>query len=79
MIYYNAATGAPATELTIDNVGGDIKKASNAVDTYLVGLLDNGNGVYARFYTVVNDGTNDYVVYATDDAEYYNYAELSAK
>ena len=80
VIYFNAATGTPEAELTMDNVDGtNIKKARNLADSYTVGLLDNGNGVYARFYTIVNDGTNDYVVYATDEAVVYNYAELSAK
>ena len=79
VIYFNAATGTPEAELTMDNVDGtNIKKARNLADSYTVGLLDNGNGVYARFYTIVNDGTNDYVVYATDEAVVYNYAELSA-
>ena len=80
VIYFNAATGTPEAELTMDNVDGtNIKKARNLADSYTVGLLDNGNGVYARFYTIVNDGTNDYVVYATDEAVVYNYAEMSAK
>ena len=79
VLYFNAATGAPQAELTMENIGGDIKKARNLSDSYLVGLLDNGNGVYARFYTIVNDGTNDYVVYATDEAEYYNYNQLNAE
>ena len=79
-IYFNAAIGEPAVELTMTNVDGEtIKKAGKAGGTYLVGLLDNGNGVHARFYSIVTDGTNDYVVYATEEAKEYNYAALTAQ
>ncbi len=80
VIYFNAATGTPQAELTIENVDGtNIKKANNLSDSYAPGLLDNGNGVYARFYTIINDGTNDYVIYATNDAVVYRYNEYVYK
>ena len=81
-IYFNEATGTPTAELTFENAEnavGKIKKAGNAGDHLNIGLLDNGNGFFARFYSIVTDGVNDYVVYASDEAKYYNYEQLTAE
>ena len=62
VVLYNL-NGAPALDLLLENVGGDIKNGKIASTNYHANIADNGNGVFVHGYAKISDGTNEYVKY----------------
>lgn len=71
LVLWNSAEGVPSGELTLENAAiyDDIKTGGKAAVAYSARIADNGQGLLARGYVTISDGTNTYTKYTSKIVE----------